>query len=195
MSTKIGEIVESNNTEFTAECYELHAIPSFGSLVKVTAPTIEIFGIVCQSGTASIEPGRQPVARGKDETSEEAVYQSSPQLMKLLRSEFQVLVVGHSIDGKIYQYLPSKPAHIHAFVHVCGSEEIKQFSQSFDFLSILVNNRLQIPAEEVVAASLREMSKAQTDPHAFLVAGGKALTVILSGEYHRLKTILTRLKQ
>jgi hypothetical protein len=195
MSTKIGEIVESNCTEFTAECYELHAIPPLGSLVKVTAPTIEIFGIVCQSGTASIEPGRHPVARGKDETSEEAVYQSSPQLMKLLRSEFQVLVVGHSIDRKIYQYLPSKPAHIHAFVQVCSPEEIKQFSQSFDFLSILVNNRSQIPVEEVVASSLREMSKAQTDPHAFLVAGGKALTIILSGEYHRLKTILARLKQ
>jgi hypothetical protein len=195
MSTKIGEIVESNCTEFTAECYELHAIPPLGSLVKVTAPTIEIFGIVCQSGTASIEPGRHPVARGKDETSEEAVYQSSPQLMKLLRSEFQVLVVGHSIDRKIYQYLPSKPAHIHAFVQVCSPEEIKQFSQSFDFLSILVNNRSQIPVEEVMAASLREMSKAQTDPHAFLVAGGKALTIILSGEYHRLKTILARLKQ
>jgi hypothetical protein len=195
MSTKIGEIVESNCTEFTAECYELHAIPPLGSLVKVTALTIEIFGIVCQSGTASIEPGRHPVARGKDETSEEAVYQSSPQLMKLLRSEFQVLVVGHSIDRKIYQYLPSKPAHIHAFVQVCSPEEIKQFSQSFDFLSILVNNRSQIPVEEVMAASLREMSKAQTDPHAFLVAGGKALTIILSGEYHRLKTILARLKQ
>ena len=195
MSTKIGEIVESNCTEFTAECYELHAIPPLGSLVKVTAPTIEIFGIVCQSGTASIEPGRHPVARGKDETSEEAVYQSSPQLMKLLRSEFQVLVVGHSIDRKIYQYLPSKPAHIHAFVQVCSPEEIKQFSQSFDFLSILVNNRSQIPVEEVMAASLREMSKAQTDPHAFLVAGGKALTIILSGEYNRLKTILERLKQ
>ena len=195
MSTKIGEIVESTSTEFTAECYELNAIPSLGSLVKVTEPALEIFGIVCQSGTAGIEPGRHPVARGKDEASEEAVYQSSPQLMKLLRSEFQVLVVGHKLDGKIYQYLPPKPAHIHAFVYVCSAEEIKQFSQSFDFLSILVNNRLQISTEELVAATLREMSKAQSDPHVFLIAAGKALTAILSGEYHRLKTILARLRQ
>jgi len=34
---KIGEIVESNSTEFTAECYELHALPALGSLVKVMA--------------------------------------------------------------------------------------------------------------------------------------------------------------
>ena len=57
-----------------------------------------------------------------------------------------------------------------------ATEEIKQFSQSFDFLSILVNNRLQIPVEELVAASLREMSKGQNDPHAFMVAAGKSLT-------------------
>ena len=192
---KIGEIVASTSTEFTAECYELHALPALGSLVKVMALSVEIFGIVCQSGTAGIEPGRHPVARGKDETSEEAVYQSSPQLMKLLRSEFMVLVVGHRIDGIIYQYLPSKPAHIHAFVQVCSPDEIKQFSQSFDFLSIMLNNRLQIPTEELVAAGLREMSKAQTDPYAFLIAAGKSLTVIFSGEYQRLKTILARLKQ
>jgi hypothetical protein len=195
MSTKLGEIIESGSTEFTAESYELHDVPSLGSLVKVTAPKLEIFGIVCQSGTAGIEPGRRPIARGKDETSEEAVYHSNPQLTRLLRSEFQVLVVGHKVDGKILQYLPPKPAHIHAFVHPCSSEEIRQFSQSFNFLSILVNNHLQISTEELVAAALREMSKAQTDPRAFLIAAGKALTATLSGEYHRLKTILARLKQ
>lgn len=195
MINKIGEIVESTSTEFTAECYELNTIPSLGSLVKVTESSLEIFGIVCQSGTAGIEPGRRPVARGKDEKSEEAVYQSSPQLLKLLRSEFQVLIVGFKTGEKIYQYLPPQPAHIHAFVHVCSPEEIKQFSQSFDFLSILVNNRLQMPVEELVAATLREMSKAQSDPRSFLVTAGKTLTAMLSGDYRRLKTILARLKQ
>jgi hypothetical protein len=54
---------------------------------------------------------------------------------------------------------------------------------------------LEIPVEELVAAALREMSKAQTDPHAFLITGGKALTTMLSGDYRRLKTILARLRQ
>jgi len=195
MSTKLGEIIESNSTEFTAESYELHDVPALGSLVKITSPQLDIFGIVCQSGTSGIEPGRRPIARGKDETSEQAVYQSSPQLMKLLRSEFRVLVMGHKIDDKIIQYLPPTPAHIHAFVHPCTTEEIQQFSRSFGFLSILINNRLPISTEELVAATLREMSKVQPDPHAFLVAAGKALTITLSGEYHRLKTILARIRQ
>lgn len=195
MSIKIGEIIESSTTEFIAECYELHEIPSFGSMVKVNAASLDIYGIVYQASTASIEPGRRPVARGKDETSEESLYQSSPQLLKLLRSEFHVLVVGHKTNGKINQYLPSQPAHIHAFVYLCSPEEVNLFSQSFDFLNIITNSRLQIPGEELIAATLREMSTVQIDPHAFLVAGGKALTAILIGEYYRLKTILMRLKQ
>ena len=54
---------------------------------------------------------------------------------------------------------------------------------------------VSLDAEELVAATLREMSKVQPDPHAFLVAAGKALTITLSGEYHRLKTILARIRQ
>jgi dihydrofolate reductase len=54
---------------------------------------------------------------------------------------------------------------------------------------------LEIPTEDLTAAALREMSKEQTDPRAFLVGGGKVLTSILSGDYRRLKAILARLKQ
>jgi hypothetical protein len=194
MSNKIGEVIESTTASFIAEAYELYDLPPFGSLVKITDPSAEIYGIVCQAGTASIEPGRRPIARGKDEASEEAVYQTSPQLMKLLRSEFTVLVVGYASDEKIYQYLPPKPAHIHAFVYLCSADEVKQFSQSFDFLGLLVTANAQVPAEELIAAVLREMSLVQDDPRAFLVAAGKSLTTLLGGDYQRLRAILGRLR-
>lgn len=195
MSQRIGEVIESSSAEFTAECYELYDIPPLGGLVKVNAPPLEIYGIVCQSGTAGIETGRRPIARGKEEASEDAIYQTSPQLVKLLRSEFRVIVVGYQSEGKIYQYLPSKPVHIHSFVQVCSPEEIKHFSQSFEFLGILAFAHIDFSMEELIAATLREMSRVQSDPRAFLVASGKILTNVLSGEYQRLKTILARLKQ
>lgn len=194
MTHKIGEVIESGTIEFTAECYELYNIPPLGSLVKTTDSAMEIYGVVCQATTSSIEPGRRPIARGKDETSEEAIYQSNPQLTKLLRSEFQILVVGYRLDGKVYQHLPSIPVHIHAFVNLCSLEEVKQFGKSFDFLSILANTHLPVPVEDTIAATLREMSNLQEDPRAFLVAAGKALTAILGNDYQRLKTILMRLK-
>ena len=113
--------------------------------------------------------------------------------MKLLRSEFNALVVGHRQGDKLFHYLPPKPARIHGFVYLCTSDEVREFSQSFDFFSILLNAHLPVSVEELVAASLRQMSQVHEDPHAFLVAAGKELAILLGGEFNRLKAILGRL--
>jgi len=191
---RVGEVIEASTTEFVAQCYELYQSPPLGSLVKTADLPVELYGIVYNATTASIEPGRRPIARGKDEPDEEAIYQSSPQLAKLLRTEFSSLVVGYRENDKLYHYLPPKPARIHGFVHLCSPDEVREFSQSFDFLIILLNTRLPVSAEELVAASLRQMSQVYEDPHAFLVAAGKELAILLGGEFNRLKAILGRIK-
>jgi len=141
-----------------------------------------------------LEPGRRPIARGKDEATEEAIYQSSPQLTKLLRSEFTAVVVGHKDGDSLRHYLPPNPARIHSFVYLCAPEEVRKFSQSFGFLNILINTSLPVPADELIAAALRQMSQAYEDSRAFLVAAGKELAALLSGQYDRLKSILGRLQ-
>ena len=192
---RVGEVIEASTTEFVAQCYELYQSPPLGSLVKTRDESVELYGIVYNATTTSLEPGRRPIARGKDEASEEAIYQSSPQLLKLLRSEFGALVVGHKQGDKLHHYLPPQPARIHSFVYRCEPEEVKGFSQSFDFLNVLINTRLPVSVEELVAASLRQMSQVHEDPHRFLVAAGKELAILLSGEFNRLKAILGRIKQ
>jgi len=170
---RVGEIIEAATTDFIAQCYELYQSPPLGSLVKTGDSGTELYGIVANATTASLEPGRRPIARGKDEASEEAIYQSNPQLTKLLRSEFGALVVGHRQGDKLYQYLPPQPARIHGFVYLCSPEEVKEFSQSFDFLNILVNSHLPVPVDELVAA-------------------GKELAVLLTGNFSQFKAILGR---
>jgi len=192
---RVGEVIEASTTDFVAQCYELYQSPPLGSLVKTTDLPVELYGIVYHAATTSLEPGRRPIARGKDEASEEAIYQSSPQLLKLLRSEFSALVVGHRQGDKLHHYLPPKPARIHSFVYLCPPEEVKEFSQSFDFLNILINTHLPVSAEEITAASLRQMSQVYEDSHAFLVAAGKELAILLSGQFNQLKAILGRMKQ
>jgi len=191
---RAGEVIEASTTDFTAQCYELYEIPPLGSLVKTKDLSVELYGIVYNAATTSLEPGRRPIARGKDEQSEEAIYRSSPQLLKLLKSEFGALVVGHKKDNKLYHYLPPKPARIHSFVYLCPPEEVKEFGQSFDFLNILINARLPVPTEELISASLRQMSQAHPDPRTFLVAAGKELAILLSGNLNQLKTILGRIR-
>jgi len=173
-----------------AQCYELYELPPLGSLVK----TGDIYGIVANASTTSLEPGRRPIARGKDEASEEEIYRASPQLLKLLRSEFGALVVGHKEGDRLCHYLPPSPARIHAFVYLCAPEEVQKFSQSFGFLNILINTRLPVPADELIAAALRQMSQAHEDRHSFLVSAGKELATLLSSQYEQLKSILGRLQ-
>jgi hypothetical protein len=192
---RVGEVIEASTTGFVAQCYELYQLPPLGSLVKTRDLPVELYGIVYNATTTSLEPGRRPIARGKDEESEEEIYRSSPQLMKLLKSEFEALVVGHKEGGKLYQYLPPKPARIHSFVYQCTPAEVMEFGRAFDFLNIILNAHLPVPTEELVAASLRQMSQAHEDPRAFLVAAGKELAILLSGNLNQLKAILGRIRQ
>ena len=191
---RVGEVIEASTTDFVAQCYELYQSPPLGSMVKTRDLGVELYGIVYNATTTSLEPGRRPIARGKDETSEEEIYKSSPQLRQLLRSEFSALVVGYRENEKLYHYLPPKPARIHSFVYLCSTKEVKEFSQSFGFLNILVNTRLPTPADELIAAALRQMSQAHEDSHRFLVSAGKELAILLSGDFNQLKSILGRLK-
>jgi hypothetical protein len=192
---RVGEVIEASTADFVAQCYELYQSPPLGSLVKITDSPVELYGIVCNATTTSLEPGRHPIARGKDEATEEEVYRSSPQLLKLLRSEFSALVVGHRQSDKLYQYLPPKPARIHSFVYLCPPQEVKEFSHSFDFLNILINTRLPVSVDELIAASLRQMSQVYEDRHAFLVAAGKELAILLGGQFNQLKAILGRIRE
>ena len=191
---RVGEVIEASTTDFVSQCYELYQSPPLGSLVKTGDSGMDLYGIVYHATTTSFEPGRRPIARGKDETSEEAIYKSSPQLLKLLKSEFGAVVVGHREGDSWHHYLPPKPARIHSFVYLCPTPEMKEFSQSFQFLNILLNTRLSVSPEELIAACLRQMSQAHEDPHAFLVRAGKELAVSLGSNLNQLKAILERIR-
>lgn len=191
---RVGEIIETGTTGFVAQCYELYQSPPLGSLVKTVDLPVETYGIVYEAVTGSLEPGRRPIARGQDEASEEAIYRSSPQLLKLLRTEFSVIVVGHRQGDRILHYLPAQPARIHGFVYLCPPDEIKAFSRSTGFLDILIGANLPVPVEELIAASLRQMSMVHEEPRTYLVIAGKQLAVRLSSDFNRLRAILERLK-
>ena len=192
MVIKIAEVIEADTLTFSAQCYELHQAPPFGSLVRTGDGSIQIYGVVCNAATTSIEPGRRPIARGKDEAEEEDIYRANPQLAKLLRTDFNALVVGHQEGDSLHHYLPPRPARIHHFVYLCDLDEVREFTQALDFLSLLV--AASIPTEELIAACLRNASQAYPDRHSFLVKAGKELSLLLGGELSRLSTILKRIK-
>lgn len=175
-----------------AQCYELHQPPPFGSLVKTTIGPQNIFAVVYLASTLPLDPGRRPVARGRDEDSEAEVYNQHPQLAQLLRTDFHCLVVGYCQADTFYPYLPPMPAHIHSFVYYCDQGERQSFSQSLDFLSLLV--KAPQSSDELIAACLRVLASSMENSRTFLVCGGKEIARLLAGEPQRLNAILKRIR-
>lgn len=193
MPDKIGEVIEASTGQFVAECYELHSPPSLGSLVKTSDGEVEIYGVVCNAATESVDPGRRPIARGKEEATEEGIYRQHPQLSKLLRTTFDTLVIGHGQGDDLHHYLPPHPSRVHSFVYLCETDEVRRFTQTLDFLPILLGTRAGA-VDEIVSACLRQASCAHDDKRTFLIKAGKELAILLSGDLNRLNAILRRIR-
>ena len=186
-------MIEAGTAGFVAECYELYQPPPLGSLVRVADAGGDVYGIVHHAETAGIDSSRRPIARGRDAASEEDIHRSNPQIEKLLRSEFSALVVGYGEGDNLRHYLPPRPVRIHGFVYACDEAQVREFSRKLDFLGLLLDSQLPVPAEEVIAAALRLMGDANEDRRAFLVTAGKELANLLGGEFSRLRAILSRI--
>ena len=193
MPAKIGEVIGASTGEFVAECYELHTPPPLGSLVRTSDGQVEIYGVVCNASTESIDPGRRPLARGREESEESNIYRQHPQLSRLLRTTFDTLVIGHGQGDALHHYLPPRPPRVHSFVYLCEGDEVRRFTQSLDFLAIVLGARAG-SVDEVVSACVRRAAGAHDDERAFLVRVGKELAVLLGGELNRLNAILRRIR-
>jgi hypothetical protein len=191
---KLAEVIESNSTGLIAQCYKLEQSPPLGALVKYCDEEKEIYGIVYSIETHSMEQGRRVAVRGEEVDTKDDIYRDNPQLVKLLITDFRVLVIGYKDNGGVHYYLPQSPVPIHGFIYPCQSEEYIKFTTSFDFLSLLLDSGLPISIDEVIAAFLRYASNYQKDSTAFLINAGKELAWFLSGDTKRLTSILRKLQ-
>lgn len=192
---KIAEVIETASTGFTAQCYDLDAPPALGSLVKTSVDGVMLFAVVSHVTTASFDSGRKPIARGRDEATEDAIFKANPHLEKLIRCEVEALIVGYAENGAVRHHLPPRPARLHGFVYNCSNDEIRNFSRNPGYIPLLLAARGEVSAEEMTAAAIRRLSYAYEgdERRLFLTSSGKALAQLLSADYNRLKTILERL--
>ena len=188
---RLGEVVEATTTEFTTQCYRLYEAPPLGSLVR-SGEANPIYGIVYEVATRSMDSARHPIPRGGDEDTEEEVYLNNPQLNRLLLTEFKSMVVGYQSDGGLRRYLAPLPLRIHSFVYQCEGEELREFSDSLDFLPIILSAPISAQ-DDVIASFLRQASESHPDPQRFMIGAGKELAVYFAGQLQRLNNVLRRL--
>jgi len=183
----IGEVVESATQYVIGQTYEPNIAPAFGSYVRIKSD-LDLYGLIYNVLTKSIDPNRRPAAYN---LSFEELKRQQPQLSKLLKTEFEVLIIGYrSENSEFYQHLPPRPAKLHSFVYKCVDIEIESITFSLDFLrTIFVSTCCNVPVDELIAAAVREAKF--TKPR--LIEIGKELTYLIGNDYDRLTSILKKL--
>lgn len=192
-SIRIAEVIEASTTEFVAQCYDLDNAPDFGSFVRVRDRTLDIFAVVSDVRTASLDPGRRVVVRGMDVEDEEQLYRDNPEIRELLRTELTATVVGFRRDGEFCHYLPPRPPRIHGFVHACADEDVVAFTEQLDFVQTLTAAPNRTALDELIAASIRNACAARGGDREFLVRAGKEVALLLANDMNRLNGVLRRI--
>jgi hypothetical protein len=196
---RIGEVIESSTTRFTAGAYELLEAPPFGSLVRAQSrsESMAVYGLVYEIRTGSREPGGRAVMRGRTysgrELYDDEIYHEHPDLAEVLQTEFSAITVGFVDEGRCYQYLPPHPPPVHYSVYPCDDGELAEFCESSDFFRGILF-AAQISNDELLAAAIRAAARARPDSRDYLVRAGRELASLLKDDYDRLTAILRRIR-
>ncbi|MEI8165872.1 MAG: HAS-barrel domain-containing protein [Chloroflexales bacterium] len=199
MTQRIGEVIESSTTRFTAGAYELLAAPPFGSLVRAVTRSAgaAVYGLVYEIRTGSKEPGGRAVVRGRTYSGRELfdaeIYFENPDLAEVLQTEFSALTVGFAEGGQIYQYLPPQPPPVHYSVYECDAAELARFSEGCDFFRGALF-AAQVPSDELLSACIRAIARARPDSRDYLVRAGREVAGLLKDDYDRLTALLRRIR-
>ncbi|MBC8163236.1 MAG: hypothetical protein H7Z42_18665 [Roseiflexaceae bacterium] len=201
MPQRIGEIIESTTTRFTAGAYELLAAPPFGALVRAQArePGAAVYGLVYEIRTGSKEPGGRASVRGRTYTGrelyDEEIYAEHPDLAEVLQTEFSAITVGFLTGDQLYQYLPPQPPPVHYSVYPCDEAELLRFTEHSDFFRAVLFS-FQVPGDEALAAVVRAAARARAphDDRAYLVRAGREIAALLKDDYDRLQAIVRRIR-
>jgi hypothetical protein len=188
---RIGEIIETSSTSIVAESETLNQPPPLGSLCEVKVGEARtLYAVVAFGRTGGLDPSRRAVKRGNDDVSDAAIYDHHPELSRILRTEFDAALVGWAEGGRIWQRLPAQPPPLHYSLQLCSGETVVRFSDQLAYLRLLLAASGDLPADQLIAANVREMYRTRGNDIAWLERAGKEVASLLKSDYERLMNVL-----
>jgi hypothetical protein len=190
---RIGEIVATSSQSLTAVSFVLHQPPALGSLVQVRVAEAArtVYAVVSYGTTEGLDAGRHVVRRSTDDVHDAAIYAQHPQLEKTLHTQFQALLVGFADGGgRLYQHLPPQPPPLHYSVSACDDGDAVRFTRERRYFRLLLATAGEIPAEQLLAAHIREMAARRGGDQGWLREAARDVATLLKGEYDRLMGVL-----
>ncbi|MBS3784290.1 MAG: hypothetical protein KGY78_07595, partial [Anaerolineae bacterium] len=167
-------------------------IPAFGSFVRADGQSSgeAIYGLIYDVSVEDDPFVRQFIGANP---SDEVVRDQREN--RQVPIEVRVLAVGCGAEETIRHCLPAQPPVTLDWLFLCSNEEIRTFTERFDYFRLVLEAR-EVPADELLAASLRVAAAARprSERESFLVEAGRELVRLLAGEPTRLEGLLRRLR-
>ena len=185
----IGEVVGASTTRFRAVASKVFEPPRFGSFVKVSSSGGLVYGVVSNVETASFDSTRRAMAFGMPW---EQLVREQPQIVELLQTEFDTVVIGYGDEDSLHHYLPPYPPRLHDFVSRCPPTEVAALTDSLEFVRTLASLR-DGPVHELVAAAIREASIARGRDAIFVNEAARAVAELFKDDYELAMSIVRRL--
>lgn len=190
MSESLGEVIASNSQTLQVECHQLYGAPTFGSFVRAEClgSGTQFYGVVTRIATAPVDGNRVVQAHGMPPGELE---QRKPHLVDLLRTTFEVRLVGYGQGEAQVAATPPTPPRLHCFVYCATPTEVSGVTSSPAFLRPLTQV-VDVPLEDLLVGAM-QAAQAAWGPMAPLVAWGKFLARLLRNDYLTLEGVLQRL--
>jgi hypothetical protein len=195
---QVGRVLRAGTRGFVIGCEVMQLeIPTFGSFVRTDGqkPGSAIYGLIYD---VSVEDDRFVRHFIGADTPEEVIQELRQNRQAPI--EVSVLAVGVSecVDGdneSIRHCLPPQPPVTLDWLYQCTDEEVRAFTTRLDYFRLVLEAR-EVPAEELLAASLRAAAAARPEyeRETFLVEAGRELARLLAGDPVRLEGLLRRLR-
>jgi hypothetical protein len=186
----IGEVVEASTTRFRSIASKVFEPPRFGSFVKVSSDAGQTYGVVSGVETGSFDSARRTMAFGMPW---DQLVREQPQLMELIQTEFDTVVIGYGAGDSLHHFLPPYPPRLHDFVSSCSPTEVAALTDSFEFVRTLAALR-DGPVHELVSAAIREASLARGRDARFIAEAARAVAELFKDDYDLAMSIVRRLQ-
>jgi hypothetical protein len=167
-------------------------VPVFGAFVrvKVQQGATDLIGLVYDIQVAD-DPFVRQLAM-QEEPDEVAL--ADQREIRGVPIEVSVLAVGYCQGETILHGLPPQPPIMLNRIFVCDPALVRDFTARLDFLRLVYNSR-EVPADELIMASLRVAAQARpvAERELFLIEAGRELARLMGSDPVRLEALLQRL--
>ena len=194
-SLQVGRVLRAGTRGFVIGCAVMQPdIPAFGSFVRAEGqtPGSAIYGLIYDVSVEDDPFVRQLISaelRNKEVELDDRENRRVP-------VEVSVLAVGCNDGDTIRHRLPAQPPVTLDWLYQCSDEDVRAFTDRFDYFRLVLEAR-ELPADELLAASLRAAAAARPEGEreTFLVEAGRELARLLAGDPVRLEGLLRRLRE